>query len=586
MNLSKREKYYKKCIDAKLLSFDIFGTLITRDVVNPYDVFHIAGGESDTEASINELFEIDMSLIHPKAEMISFLKELKKDGKTVILTSDMYLNERMIKSLLEHVGLFEKRDYDKVFVSCDYKCTKREGSLYKIIKEQYNVEFKDIVHIGDALRSDYLIPKKLGVNAIWINDLSKGKFYISRCSELRNLNRFIYNHISGCSYEYGLGYRCFGPLLYGFSLWLTDKTENYKGQLYFLAREGFIILKALDIMNLKKINMKYMLVSRRSINGALFWTYRDIEEIVCSLKIEKAISLEKIASLLNISECLEREENKETLKSKIFSNTDEILNDKETIDFISKYNSLIVENSKQQYDYLNQYYEDIGFDKAEDCMVIDIGWAGTMQRYLNKYLQVRHFDKKIKGLYLGVHSNNYQDDPKEGFLFNGDSIKKQKDIFSFVGLLENIMSEQEGSVKCYSTKEKNNKIERCSYELNERDANKIATIQNGMLDFVRDMHQSPVKRILTFDSYLSSYNMIKFGNHPSKDDLDFFKSLYFYDDSYNLNSDYGLKVVSLCEFKNKLTSSIWKTAYLKCTFGRFFPAKSFYDLVYGFKRSR
>lgn len=586
------ETIYNRCKYAKAISFDVFGTLITRDVVDPDDVIRIAeamknGQEVAVESKedIKTLYEAEITIVHPIDDMLSVMRRLKQDGKEIIITSDMYLTSQMIENLLANIGVIKGVDYDWLFVSSDYDCTKKDGGLYKIIRQKTNVGYGDIVHIGDAIRSDYLSPRMLGIKAIWVKQEKNIRAPEHRNNEIRNLNRFIENHITDENYEYRVGYKYFGPLLYGFAKWLNDRISEKKEPAYFLSREGYIFLNALEIMGMKQDNMKYMLISRRSIIGSLLWTYDDAEGMIKSLRIDRKIDFEKVIALLNIQESLKNDEASLYLAGRVYASSSEIIHDEETYAFISRHIVEIKENSKSQYDAMEKYFESIGFDTQDDCIMVDIGWVGTMQRYLNDYIKTRKNSKRIKGLYLGVHSNNYREDPKEGYLFNGDSIKKQRDIFTFVGLLESAFSEQNGSVKHYWARGNSCEVERCGYEYEENDAKKIAMIQQGMLDFVRDMHNSAITHILVFDQYLSTFNLLKFGNNPSKEDLDFFKELAFSDESYSLSSGFGLKTLSIKDFKNNFMNSIWKTAYLKCTFGSWFPAKAFYDCLYGLKKN-
>lgn len=593
MNSSKKvDIIYSRCKGAKVISFDIFGTLITRDVVNPNDVFGIVKKISylqniatDNVDDIRKMYEVEMSIVHPINYMVDLMRLLKRENKIIVLTSDMYLNGQMIINLLEKLGIIKGVDYDMILVSCDYNCTKRDRGLFKQLRKIYNIDYRDIVHIGDALRSDYISPSTLGINAIWMKHEKKGEFHVCRYNEINNLNRFISNHITDNSYEYMLGYKCFGPLLYGFTNWLDGLISEKNEQVFFLSREGYLFDKAMDIIGKKRKNMRYMLVSRRSIIGALLWKYEDVTGMVKSLGIDRKISFDKVTSLLNIRECLEEKGVSPRLKEKVYHNSDEIINDSESFSFITNHLTKIIDNSKKQYSAMEQYFESIGFNNAEDCVLVDIGWSGTMQHHLNEYLRLKNESKCIKGLYLGVHVKNYSEDAKEGFLFNGDSIRKQRDIFSFVGFLESVLSEQAGSVKHYDVRNGETIVERCNYEYNEKDEEKILLIQQGMLDFVKDMHNSVIKYGLDFDPYLSSYNLRRVGNYPLKADLDFYRKLEFLDDSYSLNSDFGLKKNSVREYKNKLVNSIWKTAFLKATFGNWFPAKLFYDCIYGLRRN-
>jgi len=125
-NATKIKKIYEKCKRAKVVSFDIFGTLVVRDIVDPDDIFVIADRKkSEKNISLkdcnrNELLECELSLDHPNENMIALLTRLKSEHKTVILTSDMYLNEQALKEVLNHVGIKYKEYYDKIFVSCDF----------------------------------------------------------------------------------------------------------------------------------------------------------------------------------------------------------------------------------------------------------------------------------------------------------------------------------------------------------------------------------------------------------------------------------------------------------------------------------
>ena len=591
MGTSNRVDYYfNKCREAKLISFDIFDTLIVRDIVDSDDIFLLANKASNTrtksfdDAELEELVRLELSLCHPRKQMVELIRRLRGNGKTVVLTSDMYLKKELLLSVLEKVGIELKKDFDQVLVSCDYGCSKRDGGLYKKLKELYKVDFKDIVHFGDAFRSDYFIPKCLGMNAVWVGKETNNRIRFYRSRELNNLDRFVYNHTNS-SYEYTIGYKCFGPFLYGFSLWLNEKIKCEK-EVFFLAREGFIFQKALELMGVNHQGLKYLLISRRSITGALLWTYDDVKKMIYDLGIDRGIDFEKLASLLLLSGYTEEDGKAQKLKGRCFSNSDEIVDDQEAFSFISRHFDDIKAMSRIQYNAMEKYFESVGFKGAKDCVIVDIGWVGTMQHYLEKYSRINGDSKKVKGLYLGIHSNAYREEKKEGFLFDGDDISKQRNLFTFVGLMESAFSEQEGSVKCYCEKDGSINVERCNYEYDGKDKQKISVLQQGMLDFVRDMHNSEMKNILTFDPFLSSYNLLKFGNYPSKKELIFFKELSFCDDSYNLASEVGSKRLSLREFKDGFMNSIWKTAYLKCMFGIWFPAKAFYDFLYGFKKKR
>ena len=63
----------------------------------------------------------------------------------------MYLPHDLMTELLESCGY---TGYDKLFVSCDYECNKRDLGLYEYIKENYLEEDETIIHIGDNHETD------------------------------------------------------------------------------------------------------------------------------------------------------------------------------------------------------------------------------------------------------------------------------------------------------------------------------------------------------------------------------------------------------------------------------------------------
>lgn len=199
MNI-KRE--IRRSVKYDLISFDIFDTLIKRDVVNPVDVFYHVGSEvllDEAEATrfkerrikserdarkkvdngevtlidiYRELFryygikacilkekEIDFELHHcaPREKWAKLLKAFKEKGEKVILISDMYLPSSVISQMLVRCGITE---YDALYVSNEYGCDKVSGKLYEIARDQEKMDGCSHLHYGDSIRADYLGARK------------------------------------------------------------------------------------------------------------------------------------------------------------------------------------------------------------------------------------------------------------------------------------------------------------------------------------------------------------------------------------------------------------------------------------------
>lgn len=74
----------------------------------------------------------------------------------------MYLNEEVILRILNKAGYVE----GELFLSSTYGKTKNSGALYDAILKKF--PHKKIVHIGDNYDSDYIIPRKKGIQSIHI----------------------------------------------------------------------------------------------------------------------------------------------------------------------------------------------------------------------------------------------------------------------------------------------------------------------------------------------------------------------------------------------------------------------------------
>lgn len=199
----------------KVVSFDIFDTLIVRPFLYPKDLFTFlnddyrklsnnlaidfskiredceilarteAFKQKREEVTLDRIYEIIEEEYHISKNIIQFLKQKEIElelrfcqkretayslyklakylGKRVICTSDMYLPLDTIKKILEKNG-YDK--IDKIYLSCEIMKTKSIGTLYEYVIQKENIQANNIVHIGDNYNSDFEVAKKKNINAI------------------------------------------------------------------------------------------------------------------------------------------------------------------------------------------------------------------------------------------------------------------------------------------------------------------------------------------------------------------------------------------------------------------------------------
>ena len=146
-----------------------------------------------------------------------------------------------------------------------------------------NIDSREIIHICDSFKNDYKGPKKYGIHSILIpckyykiRKIKKSKKQKIDSDYNKMLDEFINNRIDQTNDDYyNFGYNVFGILLYGFNRFLHEDLEKKKiNNVFFFARDGYIIKKAYDIMySNDSIKSHYMYASRRSLRVPRIWMF-------------------------------------------------------------------------------------------------------------------------------------------------------------------------------------------------------------------------------------------------------------------------------------------------------------------------
>ena len=185
-----------------IISFDIFDTLVMRNVYYNKDVFRLMAQKLDpewgidffsvrTEAEqvlsqetypyIEEIYayisrkypclqgheeeliaqEIDLEtqLILPRKDVVAVFDLAKKLQKQVYIVSDMYMHHDTLAAILEKNGI---TGYKKLLVSSEYNSSKPQHLFEHYLKE---VPEGSCLHIGDSWACDILPSGKLGIDS-------------------------------------------------------------------------------------------------------------------------------------------------------------------------------------------------------------------------------------------------------------------------------------------------------------------------------------------------------------------------------------------------------------------------------------
>lgn len=557
---SKTNKINHDIACAKTVSFDVFDTLIKRDVPAPSDVFSLMEEQllrdgtldikeftnkrieaeknakmksPDREITLKDIYagismneiekdrlmqlecQTEIAVSTPNIPMKLIYEECVRQGKIILFISDMYLPTDVIMDILRKNGYMT----GKLYVSSESGFTKRSGKMFTHILKQEKITIENWIHIGDAISSDYLIPKKLGIRSFLIDHTPVYNTIVNRKlartdKEYQTMTQFINNRISRYSNFYEqLGYAVLGPLLYGFTKWLDDQ-DLADETLVFLAREGALLKEAFEIVSEKP--SVYMYISRRAALCAAISQIDDFELV--SQGNMRTMKKGRTAKELAMNYGLSQKDIKALFASAGL--------DEEHIIFSHDTESIVLkiiwqtaqENSEKQHALLQRYLEQL--DVSDKCTVVDVGWHGTVQALLS-FSNLRSGGKNIRwiGCYIGdceTYGNKaYSNIVKKGFLFAGHRNSEEEHLWqlfrSTMSLLELLFLSTEGTTICYDEIEGGT-----VYPVKDQPDNSLSAvanidlIQKSGLHFVADMYNSSLEKVLVVDSHMSSANYIAF----------------------------------------------------------------------------
>lgn len=411
-----RNNFYYSRVDAEKYARPLYFKKFGNREISIYDIYDcLSMNYSLSEEEIKLLMDLELRLEAENAvpiwENLNKLINLYNENKKVILISDMYLEEWMIKDLLRPFIKFI--DKIEIFVSQKIKLNKGGGWIYKYIRDFYNIDYKKWHHIGDNQISDVNMALSRGIKAIkfkfpqmetYEQNVFGGHLYNPTyqkfVGEVRNLRM-----IKPCNNKKRIGISFAGPILTAYIKWIlcNSKRKNIK-RLYFIARDGYILKEIADILIKKHsldIETKYIYGSRMAWHAASITEeeMNNCDELADAL-ISNGIPLRDV---LKISS----EDFKDNIDAKyiddlVYYQDKDILLDilQNNKSFVSK----IIENNREQRKLLIKYlHQEIDFSDNNYAFV-DLAGSGKTNNRLARVIST-FTDKKPKMFYFEIYKN-------------------------------------------------------------------------------------------------------------------------------------------------------------------------------------
>ena len=583
----------KKQIDKyDVISFDIFDTAILRYVSRPQDIFKLIEKAyslddfttkrrqvelelrqefSQKEITIEQIYE-KLGQLYNRDELMKIEIELEKrlttvnptifdvyqkalnQNKKVIFTSDMYLPYEVIEEILNSNGYTQ---YDQLFVSSSYETSKHLGGLYQKVKEHYpNCK---IIHFGDNLYSDIIMARKNGITPYYVKK--------EKIKSSENIEKFISkvtNSSNGWeTFWEKIGFEKIGLAYYGFVRWIiSELNKQQPDKVLFLSRDGFIMHQLYQKMSNKYPN-QYVYVSRKALSFPLLKSAREMVDYYLGYDV---------ITYQNFFDIISLDLNEYELKLKQFEidTSALILNHvarEKLVLFLESIwkdiNQLQEEQHKRILKYIRQ---SVGY--AKNLAIVDLGWKGTIQNFIEQYLNEIDSDIQVKGYYLGIGTKNPRMKQEyQCYLFDkGELVADHAKLKYGATIIEYFFSAPHGTVRGYS-KDLGPMLKQ-DKRLEEQFQN-LKLIHKGALKFI--------EAILPYEDLLQLYElspqkatelMFNIISNPTQEEVKHLSALYHSD---TVDDVVLKKIVDSAKIKNyfnkgKIKEAInqiyWPTGYV------------------------
>lgn len=565
------------------VAFDVFDTLLKRDVGKPTDLFSLRGAEfaqkrteAEARARASEKHEVTLADIYAQPELsewdpaqecaeelaaavanrpvLEAVRKLHAQRKRIYFISDMYLPQEQIHAMLTRCG------YDMLdggFVSCSYGVQKRSGALFHRFLRETGLKGGQVLFVGDSWRADVLGAALAGIRA-WhlpaprsVQGAVEARDFLSGA-----LRAFVENRLSGSRYDgRALGFSVLGPLQIAYCHWIHTQRQMHKtGRIYFLARDMYLTRAVYSLLYPEEETF-YLEVSRRSLCPALLAQQK--YDLVAAALPRQTLSGGQIAAFCDAicpSDYAEIQlDLKKQEQSRVREQLQTVLETLQPSD-----------DSRQVLTYL----ESSGLRDGD--ILVDIGSGGTTQMLLESLCGIR-----LYGLQLSGDERLCTRFPKErAKVFLSLSGASSRLYWAGQPILERMISQDVGPAIGYFWQ--NGQITVCR-GIQEQEA-VVSQLQQGALAFAQEWKTSVLQK-LDISATLAIEPFLKLVGTPEKDQL-----LLLGDLSVEDGGVYPLaapkKILHYLrhprELKKDLQLARWKIGFL----ARLLPLRLPYDRLY------
>ena len=371
-----------------------------------------------------EMVQAELALeeesLYPIDETVESIRRLRAAGHRILFISDMYIPARLLGPLLQRLGVMEAGD--GLYVSCDLGCAKHSGRLFGHVLQAEGIAAADLVHTGDNAHADIGMAQAHGIQTVHFTPahLTEREAMIagkriprapaaSWQAAFSRRCRLAMRHAHPGEAEHPLDGVIFGvivPFLLAYVLWVLDDARKRGIQrLYFVARDGEVLLKIAQAFKPEGVELRYLYGSRRAWLPAVanpdcdFWRntlavpgqQNAPGDIVARMGLDES-EAQLIRGWLSIDESKWRQQ----------------LTRREATAFINrllshaKVQQLVARSAEQKSSLAKRYFIQEGMLDSQTWALVDAGWVLNTQAALERILYSDSPDTTTCGYYIGL----------------------------------------------------------------------------------------------------------------------------------------------------------------------------------------
>ncbi|SKA79794.1 haloacid dehalogenase superfamily, subfamily IA, variant 1 with third motif having Dx(3-4)D or Dx(3-4)E [Thiothrix eikelboomii] len=369
--------------------------------------------------------ELECLALYVKPGVLSFLQWLSRSNTQILAISDMYLESTHLRAVLEK---FELAAYfDAIYVSADRLQGKYSGKLYQLIAREQNLDKARWVHIGDNPKSDYQMASAQGIQGIWLYEkaelkridqqqlaikmAARGSIWSGRYFFSMLQQRLQVLSTDSDDFYFRYGRDVLGAAFSSFMLGLQERLQRKPVEkIFFVARDGYLFQQMYQQLQAPKPEDEYIYLSRRVITAASTADGLTHEQAQVAFYNPKQQGLRSICKVYGLPE-----EGLQPLAQRHgftdFAAPIQDWQDARLVAFLAdeEVQACIRPVGAQHRQLLERYLEQVGFFSHPQLALVDIGWNGTVQKFLKQAFGQRSDFPIINGYYFAFVPKMYHD---------------------------------------------------------------------------------------------------------------------------------------------------------------------------------